>query len=178
MTSGAATPFAAAILGGIALGVGGTLLAARAAAPPPPDPGLERTCAGEVQLRTTALLDLKEEVEVTRVAWNRLEIELGPVGGVPSWWRSGEALDAARAAATARGASLGAPATVEATDCDEDPCLILVRGAPAPEPAEGEIVTEGEGRFVLALPPDGAPTPARVARTARRSDRLLGVEER
>ena len=175
MSRRSASPNAVAILAGLALGVGGTLAAAGLAAPPPPDPGLERTCAGDVQLRTTALLDLKEEVEVTRVAWNRLEIELGPVGGVPSWWRSTEALDAGRAVATARAATLGA-GSVRATDCDEDPCLILVEGDAPPEPADGEIVTEGAGRFVLALPPGGPPTPVRAARTARRSDRLLGVE--
>jgi hypothetical protein len=91
----------------------------------PVDPNLAGRCERDVHLRSTELLDLKERVQATRVAWNRLELELGPIGGVPSWWPSQAALEVGQAAAHARAAELGAE--IIAVDCEENPCILIIR---------------------------------------------------
>jgi len=173
---------------GLLLGSVVGVVAPRLMVPGPPalDKNLASDCELRVHQQTTELLDLKERVQAARVAWNRAEHELAPIGGVPSWWASQALLEAGRERASARAAQVGVP--VHLTDCDENPCILILAwpAGTAVEPARGEVLSVGEGRAALALPveraagpdgvppepPDGAVDP-RQLRAAVRSDRLL-----
>lgn len=130
-------------------------------------------CEAELHRASTELLDLQEEVDGVRREWYALERDLGPIGGVPVWWRSQDHLDANRDAARARAAELGA--TDDDVNCDEDPCLIVLPpGAPDPK-SEGELLIRGAGRAILAPPLSESPDPERVQRVAVRAARLLAA---
>lgn len=128
-------------------------------------------CEAELHRTSTELLDLKEEVDEVRREWYALERDLGPIGGVPVWWRSQDHFVASRGAARARAIELGA--TDDDVNCDEDPCLIVLP-PDAPDPkSEGELLIRGEGRAILAPPLSESPDPERVQRVAVRAARLL-----
>jgi hypothetical protein len=147
------------VLVGVVFGVVAPQMVGGGAAPV--DPNLAGRCERDVHLRSTELLDLKERVQATRVAWNRLELELGPIGGVPSWWPSQAALEGGRAAAQARAAELGAETI--AVDCDEDPCILIVRpsrgDAPVADGSTGVLNTA----YLTAFPVYGATRPSENA---------------
>ena len=172
-------------VGGLAGAVAPVLLVPAA---PPVDPNLASDCELRVHRQSTELLDLKERVQATRVAWNRVEVELAPIGGVPSWWASQALLESGQARAAARAATLGVP--VLETDCEENPCILIIEatGAAGIEPAAGEVLSMGPERAALALPIERAPGPdgtvpeppegavdPRQIRAAVRSDRQIAA---
>lgn len=165
----------AGVLVGALLGV----LAPRLLVPgstPKPGPDRAEVCEREIQIRTNALVEIKEQVLSVRAQWNQLEIQLGPIGGVPSWWSSKETLETQQGRAKAKLESM--PGPLLQASCEEDPCMLLYQAGETPlELGPGEQHFSQGDRGVLALPPASGPSPQRLARIEVRAHRLLSSEQ-
>jgi hypothetical protein len=112
-------------------------------------------CMARKHLFSTRLMDLREEVLAERAVRHQLELDLGPVGGVPSWWKDEGAMEIGRAIARDRADPIqGAKVSIQ---CDEDPCLLVLEGLEGAGPAISDAdIFAREGRnLILAASPVG-----------------------
>ncbi|TVQ90529.1 MAG: hypothetical protein EA397_11890 [Deltaproteobacteria bacterium] len=132
-----------------------------------------QACEKDVQIRAQSLVEVKEEVLEVRAHWNQIELQLAPIGGVPSWWSSKDTLEGQQARAKARSESL--PGGLLEASCEEDPCMLLfsLKDEEELDLPHGEHLFRHEDRAVLALAPAAGATPKRLARMQVRATRLL-----